>query len=67
VLRGNEIVLVKERRSSAGRYGRIFQRAKDANFVAEGFADALLVAILCKNITTVALLIKVFLFKLFSC
>ena len=40
---------------------------KDANFVAEGFADALLVAILCKNITTVDLLIKVFLFKLFSC
>ena len=67
MLRGNEIVWVKERRSSARRYGRIFQRTKDANFVAEGFADALLVAILCKNITTVALLIKVFLFKLFSC
>ena len=44
---------------------------KDANFVAEGFADALLSrgAILCKNIKqyiTLALLIMVFLFQLFS-
>ena len=67
MLRGNEIVQIRGDDLLQEGMGEFSNGAKDANFVAEGFADALLVAILCKNITTVALLIKVFLFKLFSC